>query len=664
MRKLFLRALRVLLFTVVPLYAAHPLFLTPIARSLAARYWPGEARVGWVSLTPLGKVHLSSLDLRYPSEEGPKPFVSARGIGLSLGLDRPAGGLPRVALRSLSCDRLDLVLTREGIRFAAESRSERKGAGGGAPRQYVRLSCRRGSIAIDPPDGVAIADARAKGFFLLSPEERRATLDLTVSHPRWRQGRVACEADLAAHSAVWKLDAPWVRMDAGVLPIVPAPVRERLAPLEPVGTAQFSCRILNRRGHRPSSEGRVLFDGESLRLPAPCPLPLERPRGEYVWSASGHEVRGFQASFEGIDLAGEGRLDHEAGKFNLSIAAAQGVLPAGLRGCLPPRLVATWDFLGPAGSLALDVGASGRLEGGKTVQASTTFRAELAGADLAGLKPPVKEMEGTFHLELIGAGDSLRGEGKAHLSRARVGPFLFDRLLVPVFIGTPDGVRTVDLGIEGMPFEAGCAGGLSRGVIHFEEKGSPDAAIRVAGHDIQLERVVRESFQTTRQVSGKLEYEIHVSRTAGAWSGSGSFDIQDGDLGRLPTLTGVIERLLGKEKVDDTRIRRVECAFDVHPTKVTLKNLKIHGRNIALYAAEGEVRYGGGIDVTLYVGVRQHLLQNVPVLREIWQLVTSVFTGLASVRVTGTWREPQYEIAPLRAPVKSIVKILEGLTGE
>lgn len=664
MRKLFLRALRLFLFAVVPLYAAHPLFLTPIARSLAERYWPGEARVGWISVTPLGRVHLSRLDLRYPSEEGWKPFVAARGIDLAMGLDRSAGGLPRIVARSLSCDTLDLVLTREGIRFASQPRPGRKGPGGGAPPQTVRLACRRGSIAIDPPDGVAIADARAKGFFLFSPDERRATLDLTVFHPRWNQGRVACEADLDAHGAVWRLDAPWVRIDAGILPFVPAPVRTRLAQLEPTGTAQFSCRILNRRGHRPVSEGRVLFDGASLRLPAPCPLPLERPRGEYVWGPSGHEVRGFRASFEGIDLAGEGRLDHEAGKFNLSVSSAPGALPQGLRGCLPPRLVATWDFLGPAGALALDVGVSGRLEPGKPVQASTSFHAELAETDLAGLKPPVHEMVGTLDLELIGAGDTLRGEGKAQLSRARVGPFLFDSLSVPIFLGTQDGARTVDLGIEGMPFEAGCAGGISRGAIHFEEKASPDAAIRVAGHDIQVERVARESFGTARPVSGRLEYEIRVSRTADGWGGSGSFDIRDGDLGRLPTLTGVIERLLGKEKVDDSRIRRVECAFIVHPNKVTLKHLKIHGKNVALYAAEGEVRYGGGIDITLYVGVRQHLLQNVPILREVWQLVTSVFTGLASVRVTGTWREPEYDIAPLRAPVKSVVKILEGLTGE
>ncbi len=655
------KTLKILVLALSFLYAIHPLVLTPVARALARKHWHGRSRIGWVFVTPLGTLAASRVTLEYPEGYAWKPFVDVKKLRVRLSAARTAAGAWRLVPVEASCRSMALVLTREAIRFASDRPAGQPPAGGNLLPLSVRLSCERGALAVDPPEGVSISGGAARGLFLFSPAERRLALDFTATHPQWGEGHVSCEADLARHAAVWRFHAPAATVDAGVLPMLPPPVRARFTELSPEGTARFQMTLTNLRGSPPATEGRIVFSGRAIRLPPPCPLPLENPRGEYVWGPQGHEIREFHASFAGTSLVADGRIDPAAGKFHGVIRTGEAPLPPELYPFLPPRLAKTWDFLGPAGTLTLDVGVSGHFH--ESVRASTTFHAVMKEASLAALAPPATGLTGTLDLELLGRGDTLHGEGEARLASARVGPVPLDHVRIPLFIGSGEDGRTVSLGLPDLPFEAGCAGGITRGHVRFQEAPLPTATIDVSGHDIRIEKLLVDILGSSRDISGKLEHALHLERSADGWRGTGSIDIRDGDLGKLPTLTGIVERLLGKEKVDAARIRRVEAEFRVHPQKLVVTHLKVHGKNLALYAADGEIRRDGRIDFTFYAGARHHLLENVPILNEIWQLATGVLTGLASVRVTGTWKEPAYELAPLRAPVKSITGILEGLVG-
>ncbi len=660
-RRALRRILKIAFFAAFALYAAHPLALTAVAQAFAERQWTGEADIGAVYMTPAGTLVATRVSLRYPREGRRERFLKARDVRVRMSLSGLLSLAPRLRIADISCKTLHLVWRKEAYAFLApRENSPNQPASFPFPAQRIHLSCDRGTVEVDPPAGLRIADGSAKGLFTLDPHRRTMALALDVAHPQWSGGRALCEANLGGDSATWRFSADRLKTDESLKGMLPAELAARWDLIKPQGAAKLDMTLTARRGSLPLVEGTIQALEGSLCLPPPCPLELSGVSGAFLWGPGGQEIQNLAGSFRGTPLAISGRFDAATAKYHLTVNADGASLTDDLRGHLPPRLQQAWDFLRPQGVIDLEVSTSGRT-GGNFERTSVFFKASLQDAGFSALTPQVQNLAGDLEMELFGAKESLHGEGIAHLTAARVGSFPFNHLTIPIFLGMDQGVRTVDLGLADLPFEAGCAGGTVQGRVRFTSAPAPSLEIYASGHDIQIGSLAKQAFGTTREISGRLEYRLRLKKGPEGLSGSASFKIKDGDLGRIPTLTGVLEKLLGSDKVDEERIRRVEGKIEIHPNKIVLTELKIHGKNIALYASDGTIRYGGEIDVTLFAGARKDFLQDMIILGKVWEFLTGVVAGIASVRVTGTVREPHYEMALLRGSVQSIANILEDL---
>lgn len=660
----FLRVARATLLAAFPLYLAHPFILHAAARAALARYWGPDFDLGAVRLSADGALLASSLVLRHPGADGAaETFAAAQGLRVDWTLRVEAGGHLRPAPVALSCDRLVLNITRDGVRYAARPRAAR--ADGRAtrppPSQSVRISVADGTVRVDPPEDFSVRNAAARGLFVFDAPARRFRLELAGDGPRFSGGLLHCEGSFATHEATWTFSAARVAVDPALASDLPDVLRPIWARLAPAGEVRLAGTIRNAPGRPPDVAITTEALETSLRLPPPFPLPLSGLRGTAYWRNGTLDVPEATGFFRGSPVRLAGRLGDREGKSSISFDGRGMLLDDALRTCLPPRLARTWDFLKPRGALDLAAAVSWR-GGADSVSAALT--ANLQGVALEGLATRPSDIAGQIAIEFLQTGGAAMGEGEARLDTLRLGPVLLDHVRIPLSLGVAGGAPALDLGTAEAPLEAGCAGGVVTGSARLTSDPAPALSLSAAGHDVRLDRLIPMMSPTASPVSGRLEFTVALARDAGRISGEGTFKVKDAELGRLPTLTGLLERLLGADKIAKERVRGAYGSFRIHPHKVTLSDLRMNGKNVALYATEGTIRYGGEIDFTFYVGTRDEFIRNVPILPDVWRLATSVFTGLASVRVTGTVREPTFEIAPLRAPVQSVVNILEGLVGE
>ncbi|MFA6636413.1 MAG: AsmA-like C-terminal region-containing protein [Candidatus Omnitrophota bacterium] len=189
-----------------------------------------------------------------------------------------------------------------------------------------------------------------------------------------------------------------------------------------------------------------------------------------------------------------------------------------------------------------------------------------------------------------------------------------------------------------------------------------------------LKALVTDTIDKSSPVHGNLDFNVQVKGKAEyqtSYSGYGSFDIQDANLGRVPILTPLLGWIYeGLEDIfpvfKKININSAEATFTIKDRKISTEDLVLSGSDISL-VAEGSLDFDGQLDF---------YFENELIAREIpddadWPVsvrnfITSFGKTMSRARLRGTLKDQKWEfeyLAPMRKAIdRNIKAFFEGLS--
>lgn len=203
------------------------------------------------------------------------------------------------------------------------------------------------------------------------------------------------------------------------------------------------------------------------------------------------------------------------------------------------------------------------------------------------------------------------------------------------------GLRDRHLGLEGI--EADVFDGRIDASAALDLEPALPARAQLTGHDLLLERALRETADVSTKLAGRITLEGSASAPLrglpDGLAGSGQVTLGDGRLVGDPLFEGLMERAGRKSGGSDEGSTK----FALHGDRVALTDIRLLSGSTAA-RGEGELLFDGRLNLRFNAGPLERAQASLGVLGDIMALVTD---RIVTYQVTGTWAKPTFDVRPL-----------------
>lgn len=198
-------------------------------------------------------------------------------------------------------------------------------------------------------------------------------------------------------------------------------------------------------------------------------------------------------------------------------------------------------------------------------------------------------------------------------------------------------VKREDSRIAPLPLEAVVHDGMLRANIEVDLQDVPEFRLQATLSNASLASMARDIEPKHRNVTGQVSGKIDLSGNGlgiHSFNGSGNASLRDANLGELPVILAVVERLrTGKNNT--SAFNSSEIQFQIDGSDLLLDKIVLSGDAITLKGI-GRIGYNRDVDLSFYSIVGQERLLS-PVLRPI---IGEASRQFLEIKVGGTLDEP------------------------
>jgi hypothetical protein len=426
--------------------------------------------------------------------------------------------------------------------------------------------------------------------------------------------------------------------------------------LAPKGRVDINAHLLKALGPQEPVKHKVLVTAKDAQARLDFfPYPLDHVTGELEFEGNRVLLRQLKAVGGSTEFGLDGSIVYGAQGPEVEMAIrTKGLrLEGPLRDAIPAPLRRTFDLIHPTGRV--DMNLSQLIYRPTGPETSETRWKGSALLDEVGLDIGLKAtgLVGTAQLQGRYADGKVVLQGDLRIQQGKVADKVISdaRLVIEKTADSPNlAVRT----IEGEFY-----GGRVEGSASIQLEPSVRYALTLAATDVDFERLVREGFRLSQDISGgRLKATLGLRASgpgASEVEASGYADVSDARLFQLPVIMRVFSALR-LAPADPAAFEKARILYFVRGKRLILGDIRLEGRAVSLYGA-GVVEPDGQLHMTFMAGKKN----DDPLVPALYELGEGLRKELMIVMVTGTLAEPQVELrtlSGLTAPLREMVALV------
>jgi len=212
-----------------------------------------------------------------------------------------------------------------------------------------------------------------------------------------------------------------------------------------------------------------------------------------------------------------------------------------------------------------------------------------------------------------------------------------------------------------------CYGGAlsASGTMHLDEPGHPLTA-QITVNNLELGRLAKDTPWRERHLAGLVSGECRVHglghELPRSLEGDGRLQVTNGQLFEIPVLQGLAD-LLGAPALNRVTFRDAAGTFALQRERLTTSDLTFYS-NLATLTARGSIGPAGAIDAHVVTSIDPTAFEHSPQFaRTAGQFLHKAGYLIGEIKISGTLREPRYEVVPVSLNRLLKEQVFEQLRG-